>query len=157
MGNRNRKGKLCSRRNIEPHYWEVNVSVLKKLNWSKTEIRVHVYCSDKKISQSCVLLRRASIICKNISHQIANLSCFKSTKLLEVISQHSSFSWLFLLFSLLLRKVIQRGLALISRGKCGSPLIKVTLTELSVSNLRHAFILNYRITLNYAERSSHTK
>ena len=42
----------------------------------------------------------------------------------------------------LLHKFIQRGLALIFLGKCGSPLIKVTLTELSVSNLRHAFTLN---------------
>ena len=45
-------------------------------------------------------------------------------------------------FTLLLNKLIQPGLALISRGKCGSPLIKVTLTEMSVSNLRHAFTLN---------------
>ena len=42
----------------------------------------------------------------------------------------------------LLHKLLQRGLALISLGKCGSPLIKVTLTELSVSNLLHAFTLN---------------
>ena len=41
-----------------------------------------------------------------------------------------------------LHKLLQRGLALISLGKCGSPLIKVTLTELSISNLRHAFTLN---------------
>ena len=61
----------------------------------------------------------------------------------------------FILF--LLHKLLQRGLALISLGKCGSPLIKVTLTELSISNLRHAFTLNQRITLSYAERSSHTK
>ena len=46
----------------------------------------------------------------------------------------------FILF--LLHKLLQRGLALISLGKCGSPLIKVTLTELSISNLRHAFTLN---------------
>ena len=37
--------------------------------------------------------------------------------------------------------VTTRGLALISRGKRGSPFIKVTLTELSISNLRHAFTL----------------
>ena len=41
-----------------------------------------------------------------------------------------------------LHKLLQRGLALISLGKCGSPLIKGTLTELSISNLRHAFTLN---------------
>ena len=41
-----------------------------------------------------------------------------------------------------LHKLLQRGLALISLGKCGSPLIKVTLTELSISNLRHTFTLN---------------
>ena len=42
-----------------------------------------------------------------------------------------------------LHKLLQRGLALISLcGKCGSSLIKVTLTELSISNLRHAFTLN---------------
>ncbi|RMX40750.1 hypothetical protein pdam_00015945 [Pocillopora damicornis] len=29
-----------------------------------------------------------------------------------------------------------------SQEKCGSPLIKVTLTKLSISNLRHAFTLN---------------
>ena len=62
-----------------------------------------------------------------------------------------------LFYSLLLLKALQRGLALISLGKCGSPLMQVTLTELSISNLRHAFTLNQRITLNYAERSSHTK
>ena len=37
---------------------------------------------------------------------------------------------------------VQRGLTLISPGKCGSPPIKVTLTELSTSNLRLAFTLN---------------
>ena len=58
--------------------------------------------------------------------------------MLEVIS----VSKYFFLFSLLSLKLIQRGLALISSGKCGSPLIKVTLTELSISNLRHAFTLN---------------
>ena len=42
----------------------------------------------------------------------------------------------------LLRKSVQRGLTLISLGKCGSPPIKVTLTELSTSNLRLAFTLN---------------
>ena len=41
-----------------------------------------------------------------------------------------------------LHKLLQRGLALISLGKCGSLLIKVTLTELSISNLRHTFTLN---------------
>ena len=46
----------------------------------------------------------------------------------------------FILF--LLHKLLQRGLALISLGKCGSLLIKVTLTELSISNLRYAFTLN---------------
>ena len=61
----------------------------------------------------------------------------------------------FILF--LLHKLLQQGLALISLGKCGSLLIKMTLTELSISNLRHAFTLNQRITLSYAERSSHTK
>ena len=45
------------------------------------------------------------------------------------------------LYSLLLLKLLQRGLGLISLGKCGSPLIKVTLTELSISNLRHAITL----------------
>ena len=35
--------------------------------------------------------------------------------------------------------LLQRGLALISRGKCGPPLIKVTLTELSVSNFYYVF------------------
>ena len=40
----------------------------------------------------------------------------------------------------LLDKLLQR--ALISLGKCGSPLIKVTLAELSIYNLRHAFTLN---------------
>ena len=68
--------------------------------------------------------------------------------MLEVIS----VSKYFFLFSLLSLKLIQRGLALISLGKCGSPLIKVTLTKLSISNLRHAFTLNERITPNYAER-----
>ena len=58
--------------------------------------------------------------------------------MLEVIS----VSTYFFLFSLLSLKLIQRGLALISLGKCGSPLIKVTLTKLSISNLRHAFTLN---------------
>ena len=77
--------------------------------------------------------------------------------LLEMISFHSSFSWLYIFFSLLLRKLLQRGLAPISRGKCGSPLIKVTLTERSISNIRHIFTLKERITLGYAERSSHTK
>ena len=61
------------------------------------------------------------------------------------------------LYSLLLHKLLQRGLALISLGKCGPPLIKVAPTEMSISNLRHTFTLNKRITLNYAERSSHTK
>ena len=46
----------------------------------------------------------------------------------------------FILF--LLHKLLQQGLALISLGKCGSLLIKVTLTELSISNLRHTFTLN---------------
>ena len=43
-----------------------------------------------------------------------------------------------------LHKLLQRGLALISLGKCGSSrsLIKGTLTELSISNLLHAFTLN---------------
>ena len=60
--------------------------------------------------------------------------------LLEVNSNSRRLS--LSLFTLLLNKLIQPGLALISRGKCGSPLIKVTLTEMSVSNLRHAFTLN---------------
>ena len=136
-------------------------------NWSRTEIRVHVYCSEKKISQSCVLLRRVSIICKNISHQIVrdttNWRPSMSKARIEdlrnslvflkfIVFQfdkvvRSNFPTLVVqltifLFSLLLRKFIQRGLALIFLGKCGSPLIKVTLTELSVSNLRHAFTLN---------------
>ena len=56
---------------------------------------------------------------------------------------NSSYSKLLHLFSLLSLNLLQRGLALISRGKCRSPLIKVTLRiELSVSNLRHAFTLN---------------
>ena len=42
----------------------------------------------------------------------------------------------------LLHKLLKRRLALISLGKCGSPLIKGTLTELSISNLLHAFTLN---------------
>ena len=58
--------------------------------------------------------------------------------------------------SLLLHEFIQRGLTLISGGKCGSPLIKVTHTE-SISNLRHAFTINKRITSSYVDRSSHTK
>ena len=37
--------------------------------------------------------------------------------------------------------VFTTGLALISQGKWGSPFIKVTLTELSISNLRHTFTL----------------
>ena len=61
--------------------------------------------------------------------------------MLEVKLLHSLFCCLFL-YSLLLLKLLQRGLALISVGKCGSPLIKVTLTELSISNLRHTFTLN---------------
>ena len=69
---------------------------------------------------------------------------------------NSSYSKLLHLFSLLSLNLLQRGLALISLGKCRSPLIKVTLIELSISNLRHAFTLNQRITLNFAERSSHT-
>ena len=44
------------------------------------------------------------------------------------------------LFSLL-HKLLQRRLALISRGKCGPPFIKVTLTELSISDPRHVFTL----------------
>ena len=44
---------------------------------------------------------------------------------------------LFLLTAL----VITTGTALISRGKCGSPFTNLTLTELSVSNLRHVFTL----------------
>ena len=71
---------------------------------------------------------------------------------LTIVLQSTIF---FILF--LLHKLLQRGIALISLGKCGSPLIKGTLTELSISNLRHAFTLNQRITLSYAERSSHTK
>ena len=61
--------------------------------------------------------------------------------LLEVKLCHSLFGCLFL-YSLLLLKALQQGLALISLGKCGSPLMQVTLTELSISNLRHAFTLN---------------
>ena len=53
--------------------------------------------------------------------------------------------------SLLLHKFIQRELALIFGGKCGSPLIKVTLTELSISNLRHAFTLANYVKLRRAE------
>ena len=41
-----------------------------------------------------------------------------------------------------IHKLLQRGLALTSLGKCGSSLIKGTLTELSISNLLHAFTLN---------------
>ena len=44
---------------------------------------------------------------------------------------------LFLLTAL----VITTGIALISRGKCGSLFTNLTLTELSVSNLRHVFTL----------------
>ena len=57
----------------------------------------------------------------------------------------------------LTHRFIQLGLALISLGNCGSLLLKVTHTELSISNFRHPFTLNQRITLSYAERSSHTK
>ena len=46
------------------------------------------------------------------------------------------------LYFLLLLKLLQRGLAPISQGKCGSPPMKVKLTELSISDLRHALTLN---------------
>ena len=46
------------------------------------------------------------------------------------------------LYFLLLLKLLQRGLAPISQGKCGSPPMKVKLTELSISNLRPAITLN---------------
>ena len=46
------------------------------------------------------------------------------------------------LYFLLLLKLLQRGLAPISQGKCGSPPMKVKLTELSISDLRHAITLN---------------
>ena len=46
------------------------------------------------------------------------------------------------LYYLLLLKLLQRGLAPISQGKCGSPPMKVKLTELSISDLRHAITLN---------------
>ena len=45
------------------------------------------------------------------------------------------------LYFLLLLKLLQRGLAPISQGKCGSPPMKVKLTELSISDLRHAIHL----------------
>ena len=46
------------------------------------------------------------------------------------------------LYFLLLLKLLQRGLAPISQGKYGSPPMKVKLTELSISDLRHALTLN---------------
>ena len=57
----------------------------------------------------------------------------------------------------LTHRLIQQGLALISLGNCGSLLLKVTHTEPSISNFRHPFTLIQRITLSYAEPSSHTK
>ena len=59
----------------------------------------------------------------------------KITLTLVVLLSLSYF--LFLLTAL----VITTGIALISRGKCGSPFTNLTLTELSVSNLRHVFTL----------------
>ena len=67
---------------------------------------------------------------------ISDLKDVRSNFLTLVVQSTISF----ILF--LLHKLLQRGLALISLGKCGSLLIKVTLTELSISNLRHAFTLN---------------
>ena len=67
---------------------------------------------------------------------ISDLKDVRSNFLTLVVQSTISF----ILF--LLHKLLQRGLALISLGKCGSPLIKVTLMELSISNLRHAFTLN---------------
>ena len=64
---------------------------------------------------------------------------------------------LFLSFSNNLTNFTTRGLVLLSQGMCGSPLIKVTFAELSISNLRYPFTLNERITLSYVERSSRTK
>ena len=67
---------------------------------------------------------------------ISDLKDVRSNFLTLVVQSTISF----ILF--LLHKLLQRGLALISLGKCGSLLIKVTLTELSISNLRHTFTLN---------------
>ena len=67
---------------------------------------------------------------------ISDLKDVRSNFLTLVVQSTISF----ILF--LLHKLLQRGLALISLGKCGSLLIKVTLAELSISNLRHAFTLN---------------
>ena len=50
--------------------------------------------------------------------------------------------WLSLSLLTLTTQGITTGTDLISLGKCGSPLMQVTLTELSISNLRHAFTLN---------------
>ena len=62
--------------------------------------------------------------------------------LLEDIFQHTLFSWRSLYSSLSYIQLITSGLVQISRWMCGSPLMKVTLTELSISNFRHAFTLN---------------
>ena len=69
-------------------------------------------------------------------------SVSKDCTLLSDVISNTLYSWSFLYSSLSCIQPITSGLAEISRGKCRSPLIKVTLTELSISNLRHAFTLN---------------
>ena len=118
--------------------WKVAIELLFRVSW------VEVIAWKKNKMTKLLLLHLVSF--KNPSILRMLLFCFK-LGISDLKDVRSNFLTLvvqstisFILF--LLHKLLQRGLALISLGKCGSPLIKVTLTELSISNLRHAFTLN---------------
>ena len=94
--------------------------------------------------------RLAIEILGSVSMKVLHILRFKT--LSDLICSLDSF-----FNSMLLHKFIQWELALISGGKCGPPLIKATLTELSISNLRHAFTLNYLKFLSHTLKFGQNK
>ena len=80
-----------------------------------------------------VTIHSSGVSCVTVDTPSLWWRCFVWTKCFFLSFIYSSLSCI---------QPITSGLAQIIRGKCGSPLPKVTLTELSISNLRHAFTLN---------------